>query len=125
MKAIVNTAVCPLKAEPKWECTLVDEALYGMVVDILEEPAPGWAKVRTQYRYEGFAPTALLRIGDEGALAWESLSKRVVRNKNCCDVLSLPKVQMCIRDRLYTADFLAGHRQYRLLRHVASPLHGG
>ena len=40
MKAIVNTAVCPLKAEPKWECTLVDEVLYGMVVDILEEPAP-------------------------------------------------------------------------------------
>ena len=65
MKAIVNTAVCPLKAEPKWECTLVDEVLYGMVVDILEEPAPGWAKVRTQYRYEGFAPTALLRIGGD------------------------------------------------------------
>ena len=40
MKAIVNAAVCPLKAEPKWETTLVDEVLYGMVVDILEETAP-------------------------------------------------------------------------------------
>ena len=36
MKAIVNAAVCPLKAEPKWESTLADEVLYGMVVDILE-----------------------------------------------------------------------------------------
>ena len=25
MKAIVNAAVCPLKAEPKWESTLADE----------------------------------------------------------------------------------------------------
>ena len=107
MKAIVNTTVCPLKAEPKWECTLVDEALYGMVVDILEEPAPGWAKVRTHYRYEGFAPTALLRIGDEGAFAWESLSKRVVRNKNCCDVLSLPRVQGVLLQSLTRGGVLA------------------
>ena len=39
MKAIVNAAVCPLKAEPKWESTLADEVLSGMVVDILEEAA--------------------------------------------------------------------------------------
>ena len=44
MKAIVNAAVCPLKAEPKWESTLADEVLYGMVVDILEEAAPGWVR---------------------------------------------------------------------------------
>ena len=97
MKAIVNAAVCPLKAEPKWESTLADEVLYGMVVDILEEAAPGWVKVRTQYRYEGYAPVEQLIVGDEAARAWEALSKRVVRNKNCCDVLSLPKVQgLCL-----------------------------
>ena len=96
MKAIVNAAVCPLKAEPKWESTLADEVLYGMVVDILEEAAPGWVRVRTHYRYEGYAPKEQLIVGDEAARAWEALPKRVVRNKNCCDVLSMPKVQGCI-----------------------------
>ena len=65
MKAIVNAAVCPLKAEPQWESTLADEVLYGMVVDILEEAAPGWVRVRTHYRYEGYAPKEQLIAGDE------------------------------------------------------------
>ena len=50
MKAIVISPVCALLAAPTRESTLVDEALYGMVVDILEEPAPGWYRVRTHYR---------------------------------------------------------------------------
>ena len=53
MKAIVNVPICALLAAPTRESTLEDEALYGMVVDILEEPAPGWYRVRTHYRYEG------------------------------------------------------------------------
>ena len=96
MKAIVNAAVCPRKAEPKGDSTLADEVLYGMVVDILEEAAPGWVRVRTHYRYEGYAPKEQLIVDDEAARAWEALPKRVVRNKNCCDVLSIPKVQGCI-----------------------------
>lgn len=71
----------------------MDEALYGMVVDVLEEPAPGWYRVRTPYRYEGTASAAHLLVGDEGAAAWAALPKQVVRNKNFCDVLSQPKVQ--------------------------------
>ena len=43
MKAIVNVPICALLAAPTRESTLEDEALYGMVVDILEEPAPGTA----------------------------------------------------------------------------------
>lgn len=66
MKAIVNTAICPLYAGPGQETGIVDEALYGMVVDILEEPAPGWYRVRTPYRYEGTASAAHLLVGDEG-----------------------------------------------------------
>ena len=27
----------------------------GMVVEVLEDLLPGWYKVRTHYRYEGFA----------------------------------------------------------------------
>jgi len=93
VKAIINTAVCRMYSQPTRECTVEDEALYGMIVDILEESAPGWVKIETHYRYEGIVPTEELILGDEAAGAWMELPKRVVRNKNCCDVLSEPKVQ--------------------------------
>lgn len=93
MKAIVNTVVCPLFNQPTRECTVEDEVLYGMVVDILEDKAPGWVSIRTHYRYEGIVAEDDLLTGDEAAEAWEKLPKMVVRNKNCCDVLSQPKVQ--------------------------------
>ena len=93
MKAIVTAPVCALLAAPSQESTLVDEALYGMVVEVLEQPAPDWYRVRTHYRYEGIARGENLLIGDEAASAWASQPKKVIRNKNFCDVLSAPKVQ--------------------------------
>lgn len=93
MKAIVNTSVCELLAAPTWESTVVDEALYGMVVEILSEPAEGWYKIRTHYRYEGIVNADDLIVGDDAAAAWEKRAKKVIRNKNFCDVLSEPKVQ--------------------------------
>lgn len=93
MKAIVNTSVCAMQEVPTRESTVVDEALYGMVVDILEEPAPGWLRIRTHYRYEGIVSADDLIVDDETAAHWETLPKKVVRNKNHCDVLSAPKVQ--------------------------------
>ena len=93
MKAIVNTAVCPMYGAPTRESALTDEVLYGMVVDILESPAPGWYRVRTHYRYEGLVSAQNLIVDGEAAAAWETLPKQVVRNKNLCDVLCVPKVQ--------------------------------
>lgn len=93
MKAIVNSTVCPLLAQPTRASTLVDEALYGMVVEILEEPASGWYRVRTHYRYEGFVSGDDLILDDAAAARWESLPKKIVYHKNTCDVLSMPKVQ--------------------------------
>lgn len=93
MKAIVSVPICALLAAPTRESTLEDEALYGMVVDILEEPAPGWYRVRTHYRYEGIVSADDLIVGDAAADAWAALPKKIVRNKNFCDVLSVPKVQ--------------------------------
>ncbi len=91
--AIVNTAVCPMYGAPGRENSVVDEVLYGMVVEILEEVTPGWYRTRTHYRYEGIAAAADLLL-EEGAVAlWQTLPKKVIRNKNCCDVLSVPKVQ--------------------------------
>lgn len=93
MKAIVISSVCPLLAQPTRASTLVDEALYGMVVEILEAPIPGWYRVRTHYRYEGFVSGENLLPDDHAAARWEALQKKIVYHKNTCDVLSAPKVQ--------------------------------
>ena len=93
MKAIVNVAVCPMYNAPSRENTVEDEVLYGMVVEILETVAPNWYKIRTHYRYEGIVSGDGLILDEDAVARWESLPKKVVRNKNFCDVLSRPKVQ--------------------------------
>ena len=97
MKAIVNVPICPLLDRPGPVGgdypTVVDEALYGMVVELLESPAPGWRRVRTHYRYEGVVREADLIPGDAEAAAWAALPKLTVWHKNFCDVLTAPKVQ--------------------------------
>lgn len=91
MKAIVNKAVCMLHSRPCRESSLADEVLYGMVVELLEEATPGWYRVRTHYRYEGFAAAEDLLT--ENVDFWEQQPKLMVLNKNNCDVLSEAKVQ--------------------------------
>ena len=93
MKAIVKTAVCPLHTQPDAHSELADEALFGMVVEVLERIGADWYRVRTHYRYEGCASADCLLLGDEGAENWLSLPKNVVLHKNTCDVMAAPKVQ--------------------------------
>lgn len=93
MKAIVNVPICALYDQATRESTIVDEALYGMVVEILEEVIPGWLKIRTHYRYEGIVCDEDLLLDDEAVEFWEAQPKKVVLNKNFLDVLSEPKVQ--------------------------------
>lgn len=92
MKAIVNTMVCPMFSTPS-PSTVEDEVLYGMVVEILEQPAEGWYRIRTHYRYEGIVAAENLILDPEKVALWEALPKKTVRNKNACDVLNQPKVQ--------------------------------
>ena len=82
MKAIVTSSVCPLFSKPTRQSTLEDEALFGMVVELLDSPAPGWQRVRTHYRYEGIVSEEDLLMDDEAAARWEKLPKKMVRNKN-------------------------------------------
>ena len=91
MKAIVNKQICALHTQPTRESSLTDEVLYGMVVELLDMPVPGWYRVRTHYRYEGFASAQDLLV--ENAEVWEQQQKHMVLHKNQCDVLSAPKVQ--------------------------------
>ena len=91
MKAIVNKQICSLHSRPTRESTLSDEVLYGMVVDIMEEPVTGWYRVRTHYNYEGMVSAEDLLL--DGAEDWERQPKLTVFHKNQCDILSEPKVQ--------------------------------
>ena len=93
MKAIVKTPICPLRSKPDHHSELADEALYGMVVELLEQVDEEWYKVRTHYRYEGFAHVSCLLIGDEAADAWLALPKNVILDKSFCDVVFEPKFQ--------------------------------
>lgn len=100
MKAIVNVPICEMYEEASRESTVVDEVLYGMVVEILDEVIPGWLKIRTHYRYEGIVCDEDLLLDDETVEFWESQPKKIVLNKNFLDVLSAPKVQGWIKETL-------------------------
>lgn len=93
MKAVVNAPICPLMSQPCHDCERSDEALFGMVVEVLEQTTPGHWRVRTPYRYEGYAPVRALIPNDQSARDWAALPKRVVLHKNFCDVLSAPRYQ--------------------------------
>lgn len=93
MKAVVNVPICPLMSQPRRNCECADEALFGMVVDVLEQTTPEYWKVRTHYRYEGYVRADDLIVSDITADWWERLPKKVVLRKNTCDVMAAPKVQ--------------------------------
>lgn len=93
MKAVVSSPICPLMTQPRSDCERADEALFGMVLEVLEQTTPGYWRVRTHYRYEGYAPTQALVLSDQSAQEWAALPKKVVLHKNFCDVLAAPKYQ--------------------------------
>jgi len=53
MRAVVCVPICPLHVRPQADAPLADEALCGWPLELLEQPCPGWFRVRTRYRYEG------------------------------------------------------------------------
>lgn len=89
--ALVKSAVCPLRSQPTHDCERADEALCGMVVEVLEKTTEDYWYVRTHYRYEGYAPAACLCT--EGVEEWKALPKKIVLHKNTCDIQAGSKVQ--------------------------------
>lgn len=89
MNVISAVPVCPLKTEPEAGAPLADELLYGMPAECLARRGD-WVKLRTWYRYEGWAEAGNLLSG-ACAERWEALPKAVVRNKTFCDVLCAPR----------------------------------
>lgn len=92
MNAIVISPVCPLMTRPCRQCERADEALFGMIVTVLEDTRTGWYKVETPYRYTGYAPADALLFGESNVARWAALPKKVIL-KGICDVLSGPEVE--------------------------------
>jgi len=63
-----------------------------MIVEVLERGGALW-RVRTHYRYEGWASPRHLRPGDGGAARWAALPKRAVLHQHLCDALAEPRYQ--------------------------------
>ncbi len=108
MYAVVSSPVCPLYLRPDDRCELADEALLGWRVEILDEPAPGWFQVRTDYGYTGCAPACALTAGDGDADRWEALKRRTVL-RGLCSVRSEPRVQSWQVCRLVRGAAVAVH----------------
>ena len=91
MRAVINVSICSLMSKPNPCCERADEALLGWPVELLDAPCPGWVRVRTHYRYEGYARREDLYLGP-AVCRWAALPKRVVIQA-AADVLCGPAVE--------------------------------
>ena len=78
MNAVAAVPVCSLKRRPDPRSETVDEMLLGWPGEVLSAPCPGWVRLRTHYRYEGYAPRRELICPGTGAARWLALPRRAV-----------------------------------------------
>ena len=91
MNAVVKVMIANLHSATDVQSELVDEALYGMPVEIIEEVDDVWVKVLTFYRYEGYTLKSNLQLGSDTA-SWIENAESVV-SQSFADVLSEPNIQ--------------------------------
>ena len=92
MNAIVIAMVANLYAEPDCHAELIDEILYGMPVQIIEELENDWLYVRTAYRYEGYCQRKHVLFDDAITNTWIQKAQHVI-GQRFADVLQEPKIQ--------------------------------
>lgn len=76
--ATIKADIAPLYERPSLESTRLDEVLYGMSVQLIQEMEGGWSYLRSEYGTEGYTPTALLETDAEVAAAWRKYQKVTV-----------------------------------------------
>ena len=106
MRAVVTAPICPLMSGPSCRCGRADEALGGMIVEVLEDTGTAWKLVRTHYGYTGYAPEECLLFGEETAERWAGREKKVVL-RGTCDVLAFPDVAAWPAAYLVRGDIVA------------------
>lgn len=92
VNAVVNVMIASIHEKTDSHSERIDEVLYGMPVEILEEIDGTWVKVRTFYRYEGYTLKVNVTIGQEAVTKWISEADTVII-QTFADVLTSPKIQ--------------------------------
>lgn len=91
-QALINTTIAPLMKEPSGYSERVDEVLYGMLVDIIDQPVDGWFEINTHYNYKGYVEKSML-CQDENYIQYQmDLDKKVVLH-SYADVLGKPSIK--------------------------------
>lgn len=89
--ALIKCAIAPLYQNPEHRMASIDEVLYGMKVELLEERGEWWY-VRTHYRYEGYLHRHNLLFQSSKICAWEQAERGIII-KNHADILAAPSYQ--------------------------------
>lgn len=92
MNAIVKVNIANLQGQADVNSELVDEALYGMPVEVLDDLDEKWVKIRTFYRYEGYCLKENLEMDSDRLTTWVSAMNHVVI-QSFADVLMAPIIQ--------------------------------
>lgn len=90
--AIIKTTIGSLKQEPKFTAEAADEALFGMIVKLLERPSDEWYYIETSYNYRGYIHESQIEICGEDAFKWDREANHTI-NFGIVDVLKEPKFQ--------------------------------
>jgi hypothetical protein len=101
---IISLPLCPLFLEAREGSERSDEVLYGSAVTVLDE-RDGWLRLRTRYRYEGFARPGVLEGGDVSR--WEEEARQVVI-RPFADVMDRPAYRATVLLSLPRGAILAG-----------------
>ncbi|MEW9124407.1 MAG: NlpC/P60 family protein [Thermotaleaceae bacterium] len=88
--AVVTSTVASLTKRPDFQSDLLDEVLFGMVVEIIEDASGDWYYVKTHYDYKGYIHRKNLWIDNEEALKWKEKADYIVIH-NFADIMGEPK----------------------------------
>ncbi|MGE7688555.1 C40 family peptidase [Lysinibacillus sp. NPDC097214] len=92
MNAIVKSMIANLHVKPDEASELVDEVLYGMTVQIIEDIDESWVRIQTAYRYEGYCQKANLLVDKTKTDTWRQEANHFI-NQSFADVLQQPLIQ--------------------------------
>ncbi|WP_352420841.1 SH3 domain-containing C40 family peptidase [Proteiniborus sp.] len=90
--ALVTSTIAPLMSEPRFSTEKADEALCGMILEILEKLPNGWYHCMTSYRYKGYVHESYISIDTEKTNKWKEEAKNII-NHRYVDVMAAPKYQ--------------------------------
>jgi len=92
VNAIVTSMIANLHEKPDEASELVDEVLYGMTVQIIEDIDESWVRIQTDYRYEGYCKKDNLLVDEAKNNIWLQKVNHFI-SQSFADVLQQPQIK--------------------------------